>query len=359
MIQSVFDFDNELHQMNEDELRALLRELFLRTDMARSDKLKDTDNMSFAERQHQLFSRLHQERKLRQEGLPWPDLQNIKEIHIAIGESPLGSVKVAMGKFPTREHRHFFSLNDHYAVGPLGDLTDAVVLQRRHLWLAEKLYLTEHGQYLLQGLEQLKRIELFINSIAEETRIIIWHANNAHERTGLLYALHLLRHRRRSPIQLIDTTKLFQTFDDAESERDLFRLGELMPDQLASMWKNSMHAQPLSSEQRSVMEQEWLDLAAQPGTLRLMKDHVVHSVSEDSLDEFILEQVKKLSAERESGEFINAARIVGEVLGNLSQAVGDSFIEYRVRQLVLQGKLDVEGSPRAMRFYRVRIAGGM
>ncbi|KAA8784146.1 hypothetical protein EC604_09825 [Paenibacillus amylolyticus] len=34
-------------------------------------------------------------------------------------------------------------------------------------------------------------------------------------------------------------------------------------------------------------------------------------------------------------------------------------MEYRVRQLVLQGKLDMEGSPRAMRFYRVRISGGM
>ncbi|MGO4528947.1 DUF1835 domain-containing protein [Paenibacillus sp. 2TAF8] len=356
MIQNVFEFDNELHQMNEDELRSLLRELYLRTDMARSDKLKDTDNMPFAERQHQLFSRLHEERKRRHTERSMSDLQNAREIHIAIGESPLGSVKVAMGKFPDREHRHFFSLNDHYAVGPLGDLTDAAVLQRRHLWLAEKLYMTEHGHYVLQGLEQLQRIGPFIDSIAEGTQVIIWYANNGHERTGLLYALHLLRHRQ-SPIRLIDTTQLFQAFDNAESERDLVRLGELMPNQLSSMWENSMHDEPLSFEQRSLMEQEWLDLAAQPGTLRLMRDNVVHSVPEDSLDEFILEQVKKISAERKSGEFINAARIVGEVLGNLHQAVGDSFIEYRVRQLVLEGQLDMEGSPRAMRFYRVRLAG--
>ncbi|WP_342553341.1 DUF1835 domain-containing protein [Paenibacillus sp. FSL R7-0652] len=355
MIKSVFDFDNELHQMNEEELRSLLRELYLRTDMALHDKSGEAHYTQFAERQQQLFSRLHEERKLQKAGRPLPDLQHAQEIHIAIGESPLGSIKVALGKFPGRESRRFFSLNDYYGIGPLGDLTDACALQRRHLWLLERLHLTEHGSYLLQGLEQLRHLESFMSSIGEEIKVMIWYANNGHERTGLLYALHLLRHRQ-NPIKLIDTTALYSVLFEG-SERHVLHLGELTSDQLSMMWEHRGNADPLSSEQRNLLEQEWLELAAQPGTLRMWKDDAVCSVPEDSLDEFIMEQVAKLTAERTTGEFINTARVVGEVLGSLPQAVGDSFIEYRVRQLILQGKLDMEGSPRAMRFYRVRMTG--
>ncbi|MBR2565339.1 MAG: DUF1835 domain-containing protein [Paenibacillus sp.] len=350
MIKSVFDLDNELQQMEEEELRSLLRELYLRTDMAMNGKHDEAHYMQFVERQHQLFSQLH----LRDNVRELPDLQHAEEIHIAIGESPLGSIKVAMGEFPGREGRRFYSLNDYYAIGPLGDLTDARVMQRRHLWLLERLHISEHGSYLIQGLKQLNQIKSFLSAIREETRVILWYTNNGHERTGLLYALYLLRHRQNT-IKLMDTTSLYQALFDT-SEHQVLRLGELISEHLSMMWKHSMDAEPLSEEQRSLMEKEWLELSLQPGTLRIIQDDVVQSIPEDSLDEFILEQVKKLAEEHEAQQFINAARVVGEVLGNLPQAVGDSFIEYRLRQLVLQGKLDMEGNPRAMRFYRVRLA---
>ncbi|MDM5280966.1 DUF3658 domain-containing protein [Paenibacillus silvae] len=355
MIRSVFDFDNELHQMNEEELRSLLRELYLRTDMAMSNKNEDAQINWFAEKQQQLFSRLSEDRRLRERERPLPDLRHADELHIAIGEAPLGSIKVAMGNFPGRSGRCFFSLNDYYAMGPLGDLEDEIVLQRRHLWLLDRLYLTEHGSHLLQGLKQLKCLKPFMNSISNNTKVIIWYTNNGHERTGMLYALYLLIHCK-SPITLMDTTVLYRAMFNA-SEQQVLPLGEMMTDQLSMMWEQGMVAKSLSFEQRSLMEQEWLELASQSGTLRLMKNDAVHSVPENSLDEFILQQVKRLAAERAVGEFINGARVVGEVMGNLTQAVGDSFIEYRVRQLVLLGKLDLEGSPRAMRFYRVRLTG--
>lgn len=356
MIENVFDFDKELHRMNEDELRSLLRLLYLSADMAVNEQEEEEHSVHFAVKVQRIFKELDENRnrgKAQQQAL---DAQKIREIHITIGESPLGSIKVAMGNIPGRPERRFYSMNDYYAIGPLGDLADKMVVQRRHLWLLERLYMSEHGSYAVKGVDELLRLNKVISSIDEETRIIIWYANNAHERTGLLYAIHLLRDRK-SPLYLIETSSLYQQlFNRPNIQYDVLRTGEIVSEKLLAMWHHRVNDEPLSSAERQRMEQEWLSLAKEPGLLRLMMDGMIQSVPEDGIDEFIMQKVRELTLTRQSGEFINAARVVGEVLGYLEQAVGDAFIEYRVRQLVLQGQLDMEGMPHAMRHYSVRLA---
>jgi hypothetical protein len=356
MIDNVFDFDKELHLMNEDELRSLLRTLYLSADMAVSDQSVEEHSVHFATKIQSIFKTLDENRnreKAEQQALK---AQKPREIHIAIGESPLGSIKVAMSKVPGRSERRFFSMNDYYAIGPLGDLTNKADLQRRHLWLLEKLYLSEHGSYAVQGMDELLRLNNVVSSIDEDTQITIWYANNAHEKTGLLYAMHLLRNRL-APVYLIETSALYQElFNTSEVQYDVLRTGEVCSEKLLAMWKHCVNADPLSLEERRQMEQEWVNLAIQPGLLRLMKDGVIQSVSEDGIDEFIMQKVRELTLTRQPGEFIKSARIVGEVLGHLEQSVGDDFIQYRLRHLVVQGRLEMEGKPHAMRFYSIRLS---
>jgi len=48
------------------------------------------------------------------------------------------------------------------------------------------------------------------------------------------------------------------------------------------------------------------------------------------------------------------ARLVGEVYGHISQYIGDSFLEYRVRRLIEKGIFEYEGSLEAMRYYSIK-----
>lgn len=355
MIENVFDFDKELHLMNENELRSLLRTLYLISDMAVSDQSAEEHSVHFATEIQAIFNTLDENRNREKAEKQALMAQKPHEIHIAIGESPLGSIKVAMGKVPGRSERRFFSMNDYYAIGPLGDLTNQAVLYRRHLWLLEKLYLTEHGSYAVQGMDELLRLNNVMSSMDEDTRITIWYANNAHEKTGLLYAMHLLRNRL-GPIYLIETSALYQElFHNSEVQHDVLRTGEIFSEKLLAMWQHCMNSQPLSLEKRRHMEQAWMNLAMQPGLLRLMKDGEIQSVPEDGIDDYIIQKTREIALTRQPGEFINVARVVGEVLGHLEQAVGDAFIDYRIRQLILQGRLEMEGKPHAMRFYSVRL----
>lgn len=89
--------------------------------------------------------------------------------------------------------------------------------------------------------------------------------------------------------------------------------------------------------------------------LRIWQDHKIMNVPETFYDEYIIQTVKKSHSERKNNDFIKSARIIGEVIGHLDQYVGDGFIEYRVRRLIVDGIFDMEGVPRAMRYYSIKM----
>ncbi|WP_342543751.1 DUF3658 domain-containing protein [Paenisporosarcina sp. FSL H8-0542] len=53
--------------------------------------------------------------------------------------------------------------------------------------------------------------------------------------------------------------------------------------------------------------------------------------------------------------FYEKARVIGEAIGNLIQYIGDQFVKYRVRHLIMNGVFEIEGIPKAMRFYSVKL----
>ena len=73
----------------------------------------------------------------------------------------------------------------------------------------------------------------------------------------------------------------------------------------------------------------------------------VYSVQEDYFDQFIIECAKSVGADR---EFLKAPRVIGEALGLVEQLVGDTFLEYRLKQLIKQEVFEFEGSLDEMRF---------
>ncbi|MFZ0443206.1 MAG: DUF3658 domain-containing protein, partial [Bacillus sp. (in: firmicutes)] len=64
---------------------------------------------------------------------------------------------------------------------------------------------------------------------------------------------------------------------------------------------------------------------------------------------------QKLHAEQGQKDFILVAKIIGEVLGLLEGIVFHAFLEYRIRELLYNGVLEIKGIPKDMRSYRVRV----
>ncbi|RPK04696.1 hypothetical protein FH5_01934 [Priestia endophytica] len=52
---------------------------------------------------------------------------------------------------------------------------------------------------------------------------------------------------------------------------------------------------------------------------------------------------------------MKSVRLVGEGVGHLQQYAEDAFFEYRVRQLIMNGVFEIQGVPKDMRFYSVKL----
>ncbi|WFA84376.1 MULTISPECIES: DUF1835 domain-containing protein [Paenibacillus] len=357
MNDNIYAFSRTINRMSEDELRSVLRVLYMKSAQVVKRQEEQGEKVDFAEAVQSLFRNMDipfDLGRLEQQALSEVDKPN--EIHITFGESPLSSLKMGMSTLPDQEKRSFFSIDDNYAVGPLGDLTRRADLQRRHLWLTERMCLNDREAYGMHELESLFELNATIQSFDSKTSIIIWYANNAREKTGLLYAMYLLRNTE-SPIYLIETSGLYkQLFDRPDVQYDVLHTGEILPEKLLAMWHVCSEQEPLSKGERRQLEQDWLELSVQPGLLRMMENGVIRSLTEDALDEYIMQKVRELTPNWEPGKYIRAARIVGEVIGTSSQHISDAFVEYRLRQLVLQGQLEMDGKPLAMRYYSIRLA---
>ncbi|MES9685761.1 DUF3658 domain-containing protein, partial [Gottfriedia acidiceleris] len=149
---------------------------------------------------------------------------------------------------------------------------------------------------------------------------------------------------------LIDTTKEYKKlFDIPDSDGYPLHTGEIVPENLRIIYENGRNFSSVSEEQREKMEEEWQAISSTQEVLRVWENKEIKSVDEAYFDYFIINKANKLHKEQEKIEFMKSARLIGEVIGYLDQYVGDEFIEYRVRQLIMNGVFEIEGVPKGMR----------
>ncbi|MDR2992354.1 MAG: DUF3658 domain-containing protein, partial [Bacillus cereus] len=103
---------------------------------------------------------------------------------------------------------------------------------------------------------------------------------------------------------------------------------------------------------RITLENEWNHLSDRTEFLRVWKENEVHSVHEEYFDQFILDCAKKVGADK---EFLKAPRVIGEALGLVEQLVGDTFLEYRLKELIKREVFEYKGSLDQMRLYSVKL----
>ena len=123
-------------------------------------------------------------------------------------------------------------------------------------------------------------------------------------------------------------------------------LGELKPEWLLS---GKTKARRLTEEELAYYLRRWEELKKDDMPLRTLWRGQLYAESPDIYDEKIRETVPET--------WVNAARVVGEVLSKLSKEynqVGDTYIYLRLLELAKAGLIETEGERRSMRFLKVR-----
>lgn len=337
-----------IKELPEDEAKTLLFHALLKAELLTGTDDSETQFIREMKRiSNSLFERTRNRSDMIKE-----DTNQL--IHILFGDSPAGSLKVALKEMGLVEKEKVISFWDIFSIGPVWRL-DEKLGQEERFEFVKNVMNDEYDDFQDYQRGFYDSINL-LNSISEDVPIQIWVAENAHEQTGLRYVLHLLKDKKND-IKVINTTKMYS--EHVKRTNTVLHTGEIMPEELQVIYKQSYSYSPLTAQERKQLEEEWSALMETKETLRIWRDGQIMSISEDYYDEYMIDLAKRLQIElkhvQEPEEFIKSARLIGEVIGHLDQYIGDKFFEYRLRKLIGKDIFEMEGNLKAMRYYSVRL----
>lgn len=321
--------------MYEDEAKHLLQSILIQLNLLEENYSEDTIK-NLMDIPNQLTSNTSYKR-------------NVKEsshIHIAFDDSTAGCLKHMLSQ-EERLEEMVIAFSEFFSIGPIHKLHMNEGQLARQEWLVNNLTAYENyfeEEYLPRFLETMEEL----HTIPIETTITIWKANNAHEHVGLCFVMAQLKDKKN--IRIMNTSEASKEI--LKQEYDIRGTGELPPESLALLQKSFIELPCLTVEKRMQFECEWDRLSNSTEFLRVWKENEVHSVQEDYFDQFIIECAKSIGADR---EFLKAPRVIGEALGLVEQLVGDTFLEYRLKELIKQEVFEFVGSLDEMRFYSVKL----
>ncbi|WP_256439617.1 DUF3658 domain-containing protein [Sporosarcina sp. 6E9] len=134
---------------------------------------------------------------------------------------------------------------------------------------------------------------------------------------------------------------------------DIRHTAECHAELLAHFYKHSTY--PISEVMKRDYVQSGEKLLRSESVVRSWQHGEVIDDLETRDDAFILECATRLHNEMPDQEFINAPRVIGEVLGHSVQSLSDTWIEYRLRSLINSNQLAYKGNLNSMRMYEIKV----
>jgi len=274
-------------------------------------------------------------------------------VHIVTGDSFAGSMKLALRELGLAGTHAVITIRDNLAIGPVARLEAPEGRRARRDWLRDNIASAALGEDD-DPEEAFRRLMQQVERIPERADIIVWTSRSAIEQTGMRYALHLIR-RKPNPVRVCDACAISGELDRHPGAAVTYtRSGEIGPDKLREAIRRAEEAAPLSAEEVRRLADEWTAIAEQGGVLRIWRDGEVRTVPADYFDAHLLKMLDQAAHAADAGGYVRAARVVGEAVGCADQDIGDEYFEYRLRELVYAGVLEIRGVPAGLRYYSVR-----
>lgn len=263
-------------------------------------------------------------------------------VHIAFGESAGGSINMMLKQSGGIQEKSLIVLPELFSIGPLQNLEIKEGRVNRYEWL--KTYLNDRFHELGEIYSRFEDAVSALSRIQEQATVFMWTGDHAHEQTGLRFVHYILRQMNLAVFHL-NTSKYFPHTRSS---------GELNDENLRFIYEQRDQPALTAAERRGLAE-EWTALSQQTSVLRVWEDGRIKSVKEDFYDSFIIGKLAQLQKNRTTNTFINCPRLIGEIIGHLEENIGDEFIEYRILELIRKGIFEMEGVPKGMRYFSIRL----
>lgn len=282
----------------------------------------------------------------------WNPEPGCTHVHIVVGESFAGGMRQALKGLGWTTTHKLITMKENYAIGPLGNLDTPEGRQARSDWFRDNI--TDAYEMHPSFEDEYKDLLDRLNQIPEQAEVVIWIGRSVREQVGMRHALHLLRNERNT-IRLCDAGAICEElFNRADASIEYRHSGEIPAEKLQEALLRMNGSDELLAVDIKRLAEDWLRISAHGRSLRIWLDRIVQEVPADYFDSYLLEKLDQLRPPGRETEFLKSARLIGEAIGYSEQDIGDSYFEYRLRELVYAGILDIKGVPAGMRFYSIR-----
>jgi len=250
----------------------------------------------------------------------------IKIAHVSMGDLAAQNIAALIAGRPDERQ---IIVDDCLAYGPLRDLHTEAGRVARAAWLDRMFEAAGCGE-ALQDCE--KHPSLSDLTPEPDETALIWCGQNGMEQTLLRALCHAWP---RSKLWVSEVPRFTADFEGRTA------VAVCSVDKL-----RQAQARPLTPDERKAMADEWVALTTQDHTLRLYLEGKLASCAECFFDDALLSHCEPT--------FKRAIYVVGQVMGEAADYVGDAFLFYRLRALIARGVLEAENREAGIRGLRVR-----
>lgn len=265
-------------------------------------------------------------------------------IHIVFGDSAAGILKYFLGENETEFSGNLICFREDFAVGPICEIDTKDGFEKRMEWFKVVFQKTGQIEWFEEYSRGVRDSYERIGSILKGSKIVVWHGENASDQVGLRYVCSLLD---ENDMYEIEVSKAY-TVSRGEHGYIPISLAEIAPEDIGGIISQ---VRKLESEKHSRLKAEWESLRESEENLRILSGEKIFEVNEEYYDDEILSSC--------TFNFKKAARVIGRTMGNSDQMIGDLYVDYRLRRLIEDKKVEYRGNLQSMRDFEVRVAYGL
>ena len=253
-------------------------------------------------------------------------------IHIVFNESEVELMKQVIELDKTMSG-DVIQIRDDYAVGPLSALDTEEGRQSRLNWWKDLLSYSHYQESQVHHFDDRETVQLLKSKLDEnpDEELWIWMGQNQHDVCGYYWLMPQLKDYQGRVMVLFLNNLPF-----INEKGHIFYpswLNEIQPKEFI---KAKKLARPITLSEFEVDPDEWVRIVNDGGLVRILEGGKKIASKDDTF--YDKEVLKNLTP-----EWQKAWRLVSNTLHRMPVKTGDVFIEWRIRQLIEQGKIEVTG----------------
>lgn len=268
-------------------------------------------------------------------------------VHIVFEEANIEALRKSF-ELDSSLHGDIISIKDDFAVGPLRDIYTEKGILNRHQWWREVLHGGHYHGIADDGhVDDNKEVAELITKLIEDPNEVvwIWAAQNKHDVAGYYWLVSQLKDFQGRIIILYLNNLPF-----INQKGNIFYPTSLFQIQPKEFIKAKKLGRPITISEFETDLDEWVKICSEDKGVRLLEGG--KKLIQKGYDYYDGELLKLIG-----NEWQKVAKLFQQYYSKVKETTGDAYLLWRLKQLIEEGKVEMQGNIQNMKEFEVKLAG--